>query len=117
MADFLFIYRNTEADTREHMGSPEAAQKSMKLWMTWLGELEKKGRLRSAGEPLEPTGKVVRGPKKQVTDGPYAEAKDLVSGYSIITASDAAEAAELARGCPVLLGAGSVEVRPIMKMP
>ena len=117
MADFLFIYRNTAEDRRERMGSPEAAQQSMKLWMAWLGELEMKGKLRSAGEPLEPTGKLVRGPKTQVTDGPYAETKDLVSGFSIITAKDAAEAAELARGCPVLLGSGSVEVRPIMKLP
>ncbi len=117
MPDFLFLYRNTEADSREFMGSPEAAQQSMKLWMTWLGELERKGHLRSAGEPLEPTGKVVRGPKSQITDGPYVETKDLVSGFSIIQARDAAEAAELARGCPILRGSGCVEVRPVMKLP
>src|SRR5262245_61040697 len=116
MAEFLFIYRNTEADAREYMGTPEAAQSSMKLWMAWLGELEAKGHLKSRGEPLERTGKVMIGPKKQITDGPFAEAKDIVSGFSLIVAKDQAEAVELARGCPVLRGSGSVEVRPIMKL-
>jgi hypothetical protein len=98
------------------MGTPEAAQSSMKLWMAWMAELEAKGHLKSRGEPLERTGKVMRGPKKQVTDGPYAEAKDIVSGFSLIVAKDEAEAVELARGCPVLRGSGSVEVRQVMKL-
>ncbi|NUP10696.1 MAG: transcription initiation protein [Polyangiaceae bacterium] len=115
MADFLFIYRNTDAEARQYMGSPEAAQTSMKLWMAWMAELEAKGHLKSRGEPLERTGRVVT--SKQVTDGPYAEAKDIVSGFSLITAKDEAEAAELAKGCPVLRGgSGSVEVRPVMKL-
>lgn len=118
MAEFLFLYRNTDAHAREFMGTPEAAQASMKLWMAWFADLEAKGHLKSRGEPLERTGKVMTGPKKQVTDGPYAEAKDIVSGFSIIVAKDEAEALELARGCPVLRGSDSnVEVRPVMKLP
>ncbi len=116
MAEFLFLYRNTEADAKKYMGTPEAAQASMKLWMAWMDELEAKGHLKSRGEPLERTGRTVTGPSHQVTDGPYAEAKDMVSGYSIIIAKDEAEAVELAKGCPVLRGAGSVEVRPIIKL-
>ena len=116
MAEFLFLYRNSDADAKQYMGTPEAAQASMKLWMGWMADLEKKGHLRSRGEPLERTGRVVAGPTQQITDGPYAEAKDIVSGFSIITAKDEAEAVELARGCPVLRGgSGSVEVRPVMK--
>jgi hypothetical protein len=116
MADFLFLYRNTEADARKYMGTPEAAQASMKLWMAWMADLEAKGHLKSRGEPLERTGRTVTGPNNQVTDGPYAEAKDIVSGFSLIVAKDEAEAVELAKGCPVLRGAGSVEVRPVMKL-
>ena len=116
MPDFIFLYRNTEADAREYMGTPQAAQASMKLWMAWLQELETKGHLKSRGEPLERSGKVVAGPNKQVIDGPFAEAKDIVSGFSIIQAKDEAEAVELARGCPVLRGSGSVEVRAVMKI-
>jgi hypothetical protein len=114
MADFVFIYRNSDADARQFMGTPEAAQTSMKAWMAWLSDLEAKGHLKSRGEPLERTGKVMTGPEKRVTDGPFAEAKDIVSGFSLIVAKDEAEATELARGCPVLRGSGSVEVRRVM---
>jgi hypothetical protein len=116
MADFIFLYRNSEADARQFMGTPEAAQASMKLWMAWLQDLEARGHLKSRGEPLDRTGKVVTGPNKQVTDGPFAEAKDIVSGFSIIEAKDEAQAVELARGCPILRGSGTVEVRPVMKL-
>ena len=51
-----------------------------------------------------------------VTDGPYAEAKDLVAGFMIVKARDLAEAAELSKGCPILEGGGSVEVRPVLPM-
>ena len=54
--------------------------------------------------------------QKTVTDGPFAEAKDLVGGYTLVEASDLAQAAELTSGCPILEIGGSVEVRPIMKM-
>jgi hypothetical protein len=50
-----------------------------------------------------------------VTDGPFAEAKDVVGGYSLIKARDISEAAELAKGCPILDRSGRVEVRPVMK--
>ena len=51
-----------------------------------------------------------------VTDGPFTEAKDIVSGFLIVQARDADHAAELAKGCPMLEGEGSVEVRPVMKI-
>lgn len=116
MTEFLYIYRTTEAARREAMGTPERAQQSMQRWLAWMRDLETKGHLKDGGHPLEHTGKVVRGPSRSVTDGPFAEAKDLVAGFSIIRARDAAEAAELAKGCPILEGGGTVEVRPLMTM-
>ena len=67
------------------------------------------------GQPLAhpPSGKTVRGRDRVVTDGPYAEAKDLVSGTLVVEAASIEEAAELARGCPILELDGSVEVRPV----
>jgi len=62
---------------------------------------------------LERTGKVVKGNQKSVHDGPYAEAKDVVGGYTLIEAKDLAQAVELSKGCPILEVGGSVEVRPI----
>ena len=80
-----------------------------------MAELDAKGHLKDRGQPLERTGKVVRG-QNAVVDGPYTEAKDLVGGYTIVEAKDIDQAAELSLGCPILAGGGSVEVRPVMKM-
>jgi hypothetical protein len=57
------------------------------------------------------------GGKPKVTDGPFAEAKDIVLGFMLVEARDLAEATELARGCPMLDGAGTVEIRPVRPIP
>ena len=115
MSEFVYLFRVSEADHREHMGTPERAQQSMQSWLTWMRELETKGHLKERGQPLERTGKVVRRQGKMITDGPYAEAKDLVAGFIVVEAKDLAQAAELAAGCPILEGDGAVEVRPVLK--
>ena len=115
MSQFLYLYR-TAATAPQPAGTPEQAQQSMQRWMTWLGELEAKGHLKDRGQPLERTGKVVRGQQKSVTDGPYTEAKDLVGGFTLVEARDIDQAVQLSHGCPIFDGGGSVEVRPIMKM-
>jgi hypothetical protein len=113
---FLYLYRSTEAARQDAMGTPERAQQNMQRWVAWMGELDAKGHLADRGQPLDRGGKVVRGQRKTVTDGPYTEAKDLVGGFSIVEARDLDQAVELSRGCPILEGGGSVEVRPIMHM-
>jgi hypothetical protein len=115
MSQFLYLYRQ-DPTTRTQAMSPELAQQNMQRWMSWMQELDKQGHLKDRGQPLEAGGKVVRGQQKAVTDGPYAEAKDLVGGFSIVEARDIDHAVELSRGCPVFAGGGSVEIRPVMKM-
>jgi hypothetical protein len=117
MSEFVFLFRASEAESREHMGTPERAQRSMQAWLGWIRELEAKGHLKDPGQPLDRTGKVVRG-KKVVTDGPYAEAKDLVLGFLVVEARDLDQAVELSAGCPMLAGASaSVEIRPVTRGP
>lgn len=113
MSAFVYLFRTSEAEQREHMGTPELAQKSMEAWLAWMGELEAKGHLKDRGQPLERAGKVVRGPNV-ITDGPYVEAKDLIAGYIVVEARDLEQAVALSIGCPMLGGEGSVEVRPVM---
>lgn len=51
----------------------------------------------------------------EATDGPFVEIKELVGGYMIVVADTAEEAAEVARGCPGLVGPGSgVEIIEIL---
>jgi hypothetical protein len=116
MSEFVYLFRASEEGQQEAMGTPERAQKSMQAWLTWIRELEANGNLKERGQPLDRTGKVVRGAQKTVTDGPYVEVKDLVAGFIVVEARDLAHAVELAAGCPMLAGGGSVEVRPVMKM-
>ena len=110
MSDYLYLYRGGDDS-----GSAEDMQQVMQRWVNWLQDLKAKGVLKNFGEPLQPGGKVVRN-RTTITDGPYAEAKDLIGGYSIVTADSLEQAAELAEGCPVFINGGFVEVRPIMSM-
>jgi len=113
MSEFLFLYRGVSAGDAP---SPEAMQKRMQTWMAWMKELGAKGHIKDPGHPLEKTGKVVKGPQKLITDGPYAESKDIIGGYTLIEARDLDQAAELSKGCPIFEGGGVVEVRQVMKM-
>ena len=112
MKDFMFIFRNKT--DRPHP-TPEEMQTIMQPWMGWIDKLKKQN-VYTAGEPLTPPGKVVKGSEATVTDGPFAESKEVVGGYFIVKANSFEEAAELAKDCPDLPNGGSVEVREIMKM-
>jgi hypothetical protein len=111
MSEFIFLYRGGERAT-----SPEQMQQQMQKWGVWLKELGDKGHLKDPGQPLDRTGKVVTGKQKIVTDGPYAETKDLIGGYTVALARDLDQAVELSKGCPIFEFNGLVEVRPVMKM-
>jgi hypothetical protein len=116
MSEFVYLFRASEADQQQAMGTPEAAQRSMEAWLAWIRGLEANGHLKDPGQPLERAGAVVRGRQRMVTDGPYVEVKDLVAGFIVVEARDLAQAVELASGCPMLEGEGSVEVRPVMAL-
>jgi hypothetical protein len=108
MNDFTFLYRG-----RDTSASPEQMQQTMQKWRSWFKELAEKAHLKDIGHPLENAGKVVKGKQKAVTDGPFAEAKDVVGGFTLIQARDLEQAVEISKGCPILELGGSVEVRPI----
>jgi hypothetical protein len=109
MTEFTFLYRGTSRAT-----SPDEKQKVFAKWSAWFENLKRHGALVNIGHPLEKEGSVVAGTSKVVSDGPFAEAKDIIGGFSIVSASSLAAATELAKGCPILEHGGSVEIRPIM---
>jgi hypothetical protein len=112
MAEFVFLYRRAE----QRSASPAQMQQTMQKWSAWFKELGDSGHLKLRGLPLERSGNMVGGtPKKNITDGPYAE-KDLVIGFSLVEAKDLAHASELATSCPIFDDHGFVEVRPVMPM-
>jgi len=93
--------------------SPEQANESGERWHAWATELKRAGHS-VTGAQLEASGRCVRGPQRSVVDGTFG-GDHVMGGYFIVSASSLEQATELARGCPVLLSGGTVEVRSIME--
>jgi hypothetical protein len=81
-------------------------------------ELLKAGVLLSA-EGLHATSKGVRvrfgGGKSTVTDGPFAETKELIAGFWLWQVRSIAEAVEWIRRSPFKKGSEEVEIRPVFE--
>ena len=90
--------------------SPEEIQNAIDKFYVWHDQLVAKGKMK-AGQRLAREGKLVS--KHRVTDGPFAEAKEVIGGYWFILASSLEEAAELAAGNPCLACGLVYEIRPI----
>jgi hypothetical protein len=110
MGRYMLIFRGGAVSGEE--ASPTALQAHLEKWYAWSDELRREAR-RNEGNPLANGGKAVRGEERMVTDGPYAESKDLVTGAMLIDAASLDDAVEVARGCPTFEYGGSVEVRPL----
>jgi hypothetical protein len=111
MSQFVYLYRGAE-----RRGSREEMQETMQKWMAWFKQLADQGHIKAIGQALEHTGKVVKGKQKMVIDGPFAETKEIVGGYTLVEARDLDQAVELSKGCPIFEVDGAVEVRPVMNI-
>lgn len=115
MARYLYVFRGGMRQEGKEL-SPQELQQGMARWMAWVGELRQSGHFKG-GDPLEPKGgKFISGKNRAVTDGPFAEAKDLVGGYFMMECKNLDEAVELARGCPDFERGGTVEIRAVREM-
>jgi hypothetical protein len=92
--------------------SPEEMEAELAKWGSWIGGIAAQGKFISS-DALEPSGKTIKGSKKVITDGPFIEGKELVSGYLLMHADSIEEAIELSYGCPIYDHEGTVEVRKI----
>ena len=114
MEKYMLIFRNTPTTEAEFQNlSPEDMQAELDKWGQWIGGIAAQGKMVST-DALDHTGKIVKGSKHVVTDGPFVESKELVSGFLILLADSIDEAIELSKGCPIYEIEGSVEVRPLM---
>ena len=113
-AQFLLLFRHPKDGPDP---SPEEMQKIMGKWMAWMKGMGARGEFAGANR-LEDTGAVVQGPRgTRFTDGPFAEAKEVVGGYVLVNAANLAAATAIARGGPGLDNGTIVEVRPIEPLP
>lgn len=117
MKDFMLVFRDSSAveDAFANL-SPKEMEAEMAHWDKWTVELTQGGN-HTGGHPLLPTGKVLKGKSKKLTDGPFVEGKDIIGGYVLIKANDYDHAVKLSLGCPILRSeTGSVEVREVMAL-
>jgi hypothetical protein len=94
---------------------PESAGSGQEESFPWLDDLQARGAW-ITGDQLAPPRRArsvrVRGGKKLVTDGPFAETKEAVGGFDIIECGSLEEAVEIASNHPVA-EVGTIEVRPL----
>ncbi|MFK7986416.1 MAG: YciI family protein [Sandaracinaceae bacterium] len=107
-------------DEAAFSGLPEDAQEeAFKSFMAYNRELAEAGVL-VAGSELLPsrTAVTLRGKKDQIvaTDGPFAEAKEQIGGYYILSVDSREQALEWAKKCPSVWG-GAIEVRELGTQP
>jgi hypothetical protein len=72
----------------------------------------------AALQPIE-TATTIRGDRGEalVTDGPFANTKEVFAGYFVFEADNLDPVLEVARRIPALRFGGAVEVRPLMELP
>jgi len=109
-SEYLLLFRGT----KWYKGlSPAEIQKVMSQWRAWFNGLEAQGKMKS-GLPLMNEGKIVSGANgHSVIDGPFAESKEAIGGYFLITVPSLEEAVAIAKQCPGLEHGAVVEIRPV----
>lgn len=109
---YLLLFRDSAPENYRAM-SPEQRQQLLHQWNAWVETLAREGKIH-AGNPLEPEGCVVSGLSGvRVLDGPFAEGKEVIGGYFVVSAPSLADATAIAQQCPSLRYGLNVEVRPI----
>ena len=94
--------------------SPEQMQAVIKRYIAWRAKVEKDGRPVMGHKLHDGEGRVMRGAGSAmtVTDGPYAEAREVIGGLFVIDAENYDEVVDLAKDCPHL-EFGAIEIRQV----
>ena len=111
MKDFMMIFMGPDYNL---LGlSPEETQARMGNWFAWHEKMEAKGIVKY-GEALHTGGRHITGKNAVVSDGPFAEGKELIGGYYVIKAENIDAATEIAKDYPDFDLDGTVEIREVM---
>lgn len=111
MKEFALIFRLK--DISDFKPSPEQIQERM----NWLGGIAAQNKLADKGNtliPLPGSAKTIRN-DNVITDGPYTEIKEFISGYIVVKAESIDEAVEMAKSNPIFKIGGNIEVREVLK--
>jgi len=110
MPKYLFLQRSQPRRPPSEPPGPERMQEMYAAFNAWREKF--KDNILDMGGKLESGGKVVS--QSGATDGPFAEAKEVVGGYMLVTADTLERAIEVARESPGVMAPGSsVEIREV----
>jgi hypothetical protein len=106
MAKFLCIYR--EPTEKRAKLSPEEMQAVQTAWYAWM---QKFSASIVTGDGLKRTGRLLK--SGLMTDGPYAEAKEIVASFGVLQADNYDAALAIVRETPAADAASgwSIEIR------
>jgi hypothetical protein len=114
---FMLMVRATK-DTEAGI-FPEGSKELFAAMGRYNEEMVKAG-VMLAGEGLQPSSKGARvkfsGGRQTVTDGPFAEAKELIAGFWLIQVKSKEEAIEWVKRCPAPMGKdveSEIEIRQV----
>lgn len=95
--------------------SPEEVQKIVEEYKSWRGKIQADGTYIGSNKLRDEGGKSLLKPNGQlrITDGPFVEAKEVIGGYFLVSASDYDQAVKIAEGCPHLNYGGRIELREV----
>ncbi|HQR36091.1 MAG TPA: YciI family protein [Blastocatellia bacterium] len=119
MPQFMLISQDSPEIPEGFEITPEIIQAIIQKYTDWADKLQQAGHLVSQNKLRDEPGKNIRGlgADQVVTDGPYAETKEIIGGYWIIKAADYAEAVRLASDNPSLEFGSRIEVREVEEFP
>jgi hypothetical protein len=111
----LLLHQNLD---RPRPSSPDEFMTMMKTYMAWTDRIRNEGHHKGGQKLTDDAGKILRtqGGRVTTTDGPYAESKEIVGGFYLITAKDYDEACRVAATSPHLTYGGRIEVRQIHEL-
>jgi hypothetical protein len=110
--EFMLMFRYTPSSDYQPTEADMKVQHQ--LWGAFIGGIAGQGKLVSTYQ-LGFSGKQISS-TMVVSDGMHVAENQTLGGNMVIKADSFDEAVEMAKGCPILLMGGSVEVRDIMPM-
>lgn len=110
MKEFMMIFHGGDYETGDL--SPEEFQKKMGLWNKWVAELRQDD-LFVNGHALKNKSSEINNEDLVLTDRPFVEANEIVTGYFVVKAKDLEHARKLTHGYPDFDLGGKVEIREI----
>lgn len=109
---YLMFFVDPPFDVYQSMSEEQKGQLA-KEWNAWYDGLAAKGKVQH-GHPLTSQHRIISGTRgERIVDGPFAEAKETIGGYFLLTVADLEEATEIAQRCPSLRLGMTVELRTI----